>query len=131
MKVFLSVLVVIVVGVGLWLVLGSSGGVGGSFSSSGVTNTVVKVGLNASATSTVLTEGAVEYWAKICNNGVGNVTLCYAANCVYGSGITLATTTDDICHEIGEPNLYKGVISAAVSATTTPSTTSTLGIIYR
>lgn len=94
------------------------------------TNTVVKVGLNPSLSATLLAAGTAEYFVEACNYGIGNVTLCLASTCTYGSGILLSTTTDT-CFRTEAPNLYNGAISAAVSATTTPSTTSTVGISYK
>lgn len=130
MNKFLIVFLILIVGVVVYGIRQDIG-VGGSFSGSGVSNSSVTVGSDASLSATVLSVNSDRYYAKICNNGIGNVTLCYATTCSFDSGIKLATTAGEICHEIKYPNVYKGAITAAVTATTSASTKATLGVIER
>ena len=131
MNKFLIVLgVVVVILLGIYFF--SSGGIGGSFTDTGTTNTSIKVGLNHTATAAVISAGDSKFYCKISNTGIGDVTLCYDDNCTFGSGILLTTSTyGSIYHEIDDDNPYEGNLSAVVSATTTPSTTSTLGVVCR
>ena len=125
------IFLIVVVGLIFFIIYPPKFNIGGSFSGAGVTNKVVVVGTNASESATVLSLGDVTEYAKICLNGIGDTTLCYASTCTFDSGIKLSTTTNNICHVIEPPSLYIGIVTARVSATTTPSTTSTLGIIFK
>lgn len=128
-KIFIGFLVVAVLVLGaVYLRGGQNLNLGASFSGTG-THSSVTVGRNNSVSSTVASVNSARNGILACNFGVGLVTVCLASNCTYGSGYLLATTTPNVCLPDILVENYKGAISAAVSATTTPSTTSTIGVI--
>lgn len=106
---------------------GSAMGAVNVFSST--TNTSVKVGLNSGVSTTVVSADNQRGYFTACNNGIGLVTVCLSANCTFGSGLTLGTSTMPMCLTLDGQGMYQGTITAAVSATTSPSVTSTLGVV--
>lgn len=129
-KIFIGFLAVavLVLGAGYFMKSGTNILGQGSFSGTG-THSAVKVGLNASVSSTVASVNGARNGILVCNFGIGLVTVCLTSNCTYGSGYLLATTTPNVCLPDVVTENYKGAVTAVVSATTSPSVTSTLGVI--
>lgn len=127
-KYFLGFLVVAALVGGIAYFTRSNQNLGASFSGTG-THSAVTVGRNHTVSSTVASVNGARNGILVCNFGVGLTTVCLASNCTYGAGYLLATTTPNVCLPDILVENYKGAITAVVSATTTPSTTSTLGVI--